>query len=96
MSDPHDTPEASDRHAEGYFERNVEEFHREANVLAGHDPRDVTSDPPQNITARRVIVFLVLVIAGLIAAGLAIGLMSIPGCENPEYNWMPCIPDFAP
>jgi len=80
--------------AEGYFRRDVDEFHREANVLAGHDPEDVSSSPPENLTARRLIVFSVLVVAGLLATVLAMGLMSIPACENPQYNWMPCLPNF--
>ena len=83
------------REAEGYFRRDVDEFHREANVLAGHDPQDVSADPPPNLTARRLIVFGVLVLAGLVAAALAMGLMAIPNCENPQYNWMPCIPNFS-
>jgi len=30
----------------------------------------------------------------VLAAALAMGLMAIPVCENPPYNWMPCIPNF--
>lgn len=84
----------ADRHNSGYFERDVDEFHREANVLAGHDPQDVSSDPPENLRARRLMVFAILTVIGLLAAGLAIGLMAVPACENPQYNWMPCIPNF--
>jgi len=82
----------NDRESTGYYERDVDEFHREANVLAGHDPRDVSSDLPENLRSRRLMVFIVLTLLGLIAAGIAVGLMAIPQCENPEYNWMPCIP----
>lgn len=80
--------------ASGYFERDVDEFHREANVLAGHDPREVSSDPPENLRARRLVVFTILVVMGLAAAGIALGMMALPQCENPQYNWMPCIPNF--
>lgn len=85
--------EEHDREATGYFRRDMDDFHREANVLAGHDPVQVTSDPPENLKARRWIVFGIVVVAGLLAAGFAVGLMSIPQCENPPYNWMPCIPN---
>lgn len=88
-------PEEPDRHATGYFRRDIDEFHREANVLAGHDPVQVSAEPPKNLTTRRWIVFTIVVIAGLVAAGLAAWLMSIPPCENPPYSWMPCIPNSA-
>lgn len=78
----------------GYYRRDVDEFYREANVLAGHDPQDVSAEPPKNLGLRRLLVFSILVVAGLVAAGLAIGLIAIPQCENPPYSWMPCIPDF--
>lgn len=92
-------PDAEDhwddnREASGYFERDVDEFHREANVLDGHDSHDVSSDPPENLRARRLIVFIILTVIGLLAAGMAMGLMALPQCENPQYNWMPCIPEF--
>src|SRR5699024_12627689 len=80
-----------DRESTGYYERDVDEFHREANVLAGHDPRDVSSDLPENLRSRRLMVFIVLTLLGMIAAGIAVGLMAIPQCENAEYNWMHCI-----
>ncbi|MGO1535729.1 MAG: hypothetical protein ACTHWM_02280 [Yaniella sp.] len=83
-----------DRRTHGYFERDVDDFHREANVLAGHDPHDVSADPPQNLRLRRLFVFATLTVIGLLAAGLALGLMALPECENPQYNWMPCIPNF--
>lgn len=79
----------------GYFRRDVEAFYREANVLAGHDPRDVTAEFPANLRLRRLLVFGFIVVAGVLAVGLAIGLMSLPSCENPQYNWMPCIPDLG-
>ncbi|OAV59335.1 hypothetical protein [Enteractinococcus helveticum] len=95
MSSPDERPTEEElREAEGYFRRDVDEFHREANVLAGHDPQDVSADPPENLTARRLIVFGILVLAGVVAAALAMGLMAIPVCENPPYNWMPCIPNL--
>ncbi len=87
----------SDNHHQkpsGYFRRNVEEFHKEANVLAGHDPENVSADPPRNLQARRWIVFCIIVMVGLITAAVAVGLMAVPQCENPQYNWLPCIPDF--
>lgn len=87
-------PFDEDRHTRGYFERDVDDFHREANVLAGHDPHGVSSDPPENLRLRRFVVFATLTIIGLFAAGVALGLMALPECENPQYNWMPCIPDF--
>lgn len=90
-----DTPPDPDRHAEEYFRSDVEEFHREANVLAGHDPAEVTSDQPTNLSARRWLVFVIIVITGLIAAGIAVGLMAVPQCENPQYNWLPCIPELS-
>lgn len=80
--------------AEGYYRRDVDEFHREANVIAGHDPRDVSADPPKNLGKRRLLVFGILVFAGLLVTALAMGLMAIPDCENPPYSWMPCIPNF--
>lgn len=83
---------SDDAEATGYYERDVDAFHREANVLAGHDPQDVSSDPPGNLRARRLIVFVILIVVGLAAAGMAVGLMSLPQCENPDNNWMPCIP----
>lgn len=92
--DNENPPDEESRETDGYFRRDVDEFHREANVLAGHDPQDVTSDPPENLRARRLIVFAIITLIGLVAAGLALGLMSLPTCENPQYNWMPCIPDF--
>ena len=82
------------RAARGYFERDVDAFHREANVLDGHDPQGVSSDPPENLWARRLVVFAILTILGLLAGGVAMGLMALPECENPQYNWMPCIPSF--
>lgn len=78
----------------GYFRRDVDHFHREANVLAGHEPSQVTSRPPENLRARRVLVFLVIVLAGLIVTAVAVGMMALPTCENPQYNWMPCVPDL--
>ena len=89
-----DEPLETDRHNYGYFERDVDDFHREANVLAGHDPQGVSPDPPENLRLRRLIVFATLTMIGLCAAGLALGLMALPECENPQYNWMPCIPNF--
>ena len=95
MSAPNEHPaEEESPKAEGYFRRDVDEFHREANVLAGNDPQDVSADPPKNLTTRRLLVFGILVVAGVLAAALAMGLMAIPVCENPPYNWMPCIPNF--
>ena len=95
MTTPDEQPtEEERREAEGYFRRDVDEFHREANVLAGHDPHDVSADPPKNLAARRLIVFCILLFAGVLATALAMGLMAVPDCENPQYNWMPCIPDF--
>ena len=93
-----ETPRPSqepERRAEGYFRRDADEFHREANVLAGHDPAEVSADPPENLRARRWVVFAIIVLAGLIAAGIAVGLMAVPQCENPPYNWLPCIPDMS-
>ncbi len=86
-------PDNQRRETEGYHRRDVDEFHREANVLAGHDPQDVSADPPKNLTIRRLIVFSVIVLAGIVATALAVGLMAIPACENPPYSWMPCIPN---
>lgn len=86
-------PEDYDRQTDRYFQRDVDEFHREANVLAGHDPDGVSSDPPENLSARRFLVFAIIVLVGLVAAAGAVGLMTLPQCENPQYNWMPCIPD---
>lgn len=95
MKSDHNKPPFEDEHkADGYFRRDVDQFHREANVLAGHDAEDVSAGPPENLTARRLVVFSILVVAGLLATGLAMGLMSIPACENPQYNWMPCLPNF--
>lgn len=82
------------RAARGYFERDVDEFHREANVLDEHDPQGVSSDPPENLRARRLVVFAVLTVMGLLAGAIAMGLMALPECENPQNNWMPCIPLF--
>lgn len=87
-------PDDDARNDYGYFERDVDEFHREANVLAGHSPVGVSSDPPVNLRARRLMVFAVLTVIGLLAGAVAIGLMAIPPCENPQYNWMPCVPDL--
>lgn len=84
----------NDRAGRGYFERDVDEFHREANVLDGHDPHDVSSAPPENLRARRFVVFAILAVMGLLAGAVAMGLMALPECENPQYNWMPCIPRF--
>ncbi len=92
-SDPEEPSEPTYQPSE-YFRRDVDEFHREANVLAGHDPQGVSSDPPKNLRARRIMVFAVLVATCLIAAGIAVGLMALPQCENPQYNWLPCLPDF--
>ena len=95
MSSPDERPtEDERREAEGYFRRDVDEFHREANVLAGQNPQGVSADPPSNLGARRLIVFAILVLVGVVATALAMGLMAIPDCENPQYNWMPCIPNF--
>ncbi len=88
-------PEDPERRVEGYYRRDADEFHREANVLAGHDPAAVSAVPPENLGARRWIVFVIIVLAGLVAAGIAVGLMAIPQCENPPYNWLPCIPDLS-
>ena len=93
LSDPED-PSDGEHAASGYFERDIDEFHREANVLAGHDPQSVSSHPPGNLRARRLVVFAILTIMGWLAGGIAIGLMALPECENPQYNWMPCIPSF--
>lgn len=93
-SDPR-PPQEPKRRAEGYYRRDADEFHREANVLAGHDPAAVSSDPPKNLRVRRWFVFLIIVLVGLIAAGIAVGLMAVPQCENPPYNWLPCIPDMS-
>ncbi|HEY4536809.1 MAG TPA: hypothetical protein VIG71_12680 [Enteractinococcus sp.] len=79
---------------DGYYRRDVDEFHREANVLAGHDPQDASAEPPKNLTARRLLVFGILALAAVLATGIAMGLMAIPDCENPQYNWMPCLPNF--
>ncbi|WP_022871003.1 hypothetical protein [Yaniella halotolerans] len=87
-------PFETDRHKHGYFERDVDDFHREANVLAGHDPQSVSADPPENLRFRRLVVFATLTIMGLCAAAIALGLMALPECENPQYNWMPCIPNL--
>jgi len=87
-------PEGRVDETSGYYRRDVEEFYREQNVLDGDDPHGVTSDPPDNLRARRLIVFLTIVVMGLVAAGVAFGLMALPQCENPQYNWMPCIPDW--
>lgn len=97
MSSPkHQPPSEEDgRRSAGYFQRDRDEFQRAANVLAGHDPAEVSADPPQNLKTRRWIVFVIVVLAGLIAAGFTVGLMAIPQCENPPYNWMPCIPNSA-
>lgn len=95
MSSSPERPSSEDiSHYEGYHPRNVDEFHKEANVLAGHDPAEVTADPPANLAVRRVLVFSILAVAGVLAVVLAMGLISIPDCENPQYNWMPCVPDF--
>jgi len=95
VTTPDEQPTEEERRAaEGYFRRDVDEFHREANVLAGQDPRDVSADPPKNLAARRLLVFGILLLAGVVATALAIGLMAVPDCENPQYNWMPCIPNF--
>lgn len=91
--DPH-RPEGRVDETSGYYRRDVDEFYREQNVLDGDDPHGVTSDPPDNLRARRLIVFLTIVVMGLVAAGVAFGLMALPQCENPQYNWMPCIPDW--
>lgn len=79
---------------DGYYPRDVDEFHKEANVLAGHDPADVTSQQPQNLRARRLTVFLIITMVGVVAMAVAMGLIAIPQCENPRYNWMPCVPNF--
>lgn|GEM_PF-1947778 len=89
------SPEDPERQRRGYYRRDVEEFQKEANVLAGHDPEDVSSDPPRNLAARRWIVFAIIVVVGLIAAAIAVGLMALPQCANPQYNWLPCIPDLS-
>lgn len=89
------TPQEPQRRADGYYRRDVDEFQREANVLAGHDPAAVSADPPENLRRRRWLVFIIIVLAGLVAAGIAVGLMAVPQCENPPYNWMPCIPDLS-
>ena len=92
-SDPEEPLEPTQQPS-GYFLRDVDQFHREANVFAGHDPQGVSADPPKNLRTRRIMVFTVLTITCLLAAGIAVGLMSVPQCENPQYNWLPCLPDF--
>ena len=92
-----DDPHQSDGHPEassGYYRRDVDEFYREQNVLDGDDPSEVSSSPPDNLRARRLIVFATIVVLGFIAAAVAVGFMAVPQCENPQYNWMPCIPNW--
>lgn len=79
---------------DGYYPRDVDEFHKEANVLAGHDPAEVTPQQPENLGARRLTVFLIITVVGLLAMAVAMGLIAVPDCENPPYNWMPCVPNF--
>lgn len=96
MTPSADEPDEPDenRYIGDYYRRDVEEFHREANVLAGHDPEDVSADPPENLRGRRLMVFAIIVVVGLLAGGMAVALMALPQCENPPYSWMPCVPDL--
>lgn len=74
----------------GYYLRETADFHREANVLDGVDPQRAAPLPPKNIKLRRWLVFIGAVVMALAAVGFAIWMISLPDCQNPPNNFMPC------